>query len=191
MEIASVGLDNSIRFWDPESGGQKRLFRMETGWSSSLDYSNDGKWFCASNHEETLLFERDGNRPPIRVQGSSACFSPDNLRLAVTRSGTTKILNVENLEEELTINSSGSFLRFNPHGDQIALAHGNVVLIWDALTGDHIRTLRGHSDIVTDLAFSSAGEKIVTSSRDHTSKIWDLREQSSTAEFDCLMETVG
>jgi WD40 repeat protein len=45
--------------------------------------------------------------------------------------------------------------------------------LWDAETGQEIRTLSGHTDWVYFVAFSPDGKRVLTGSRDCTAKLWD------------------
>jgi WD40 repeat protein len=49
----------------------------------------------------------------------------------------------------------------------------STVRIWDAVTGTELQTLRGHSDGVWCVAFSSVGNNVVSGSRDKTVRFWD------------------
>src|SRR5262249_44367615 len=45
--------------------------------------------------------------------------------------------------------------------------------LWEISSGKELRTLRGHSQPISSLAFSPDGKRIATGSEDHTVKIWD------------------
>jgi WD40 repeat protein len=63
---------------------------------------------------------------------------------------------------------------FNPDGTRIVTASNDkTARIWDAVTGNEIKVLRGHKDYVTSAAFSPDGTRIVTASWDKTARIWD------------------
>jgi COMPASS component SWD3 len=47
------------------------------------------------------------------------------------------------------------------------------MILWDAYTGNNIRTLLGHTLYVSSVCFSSDDKKIVSGSYDHTIKVWD------------------
>jgi len=50
----------------------------------------------------------------------------------------------------------------------------NVVLIWDAATGENLSTFTGHSDLVSTLSWSPDGSRIISGSADTTAIIWDV-----------------
>jgi len=55
------------------------------------------------------------------------------------------------------------------------------VKVWDSRTGKLVRSFRGHKSVVTSVAFSPDGWRLVSGSRDHTVKVWDLTELEEVA----------
>ena len=47
-----------------------------------------------------------------------------------------------------------------------------TIKIWDANTGECLKTLEGHSSNVQSVAYSPDGTKIISGSQDTTIKIW-------------------
>ncbi len=45
--------------------------------------------------------------------------------------------------------------------------------IWDALSGQYIRTLNGHKSAINSAVFNSIGDKVLTASDDKTARIWN------------------
>ena len=45
--------------------------------------------------------------------------------------------------------------------------------VWDAVTGEIINTLTGHSGSVTSVSFSPDGSRIVSGSQDNSVRVWD------------------
>ena len=55
------------------------------------------------------------------------------------------------------------------------------VKLWDSHTGELRRSLRGHTGLVSSLAFAPDGTWLVSGSRDHTAKVWDLTSLDHSA----------
>ncbi|MEQ1906207.1 MAG: WD40 repeat domain-containing protein, partial [Pirellulaceae bacterium] len=63
---------------------------------------------------------------------------------------------------------------FSPDGNRIVSGSlDNTLKLWDAATGQGLRTLRGHTGWVSSVAFSLDGNRIVSGSSDTTLKLWD------------------
>ena len=63
---------------------------------------------------------------------------------------------------------------YSPDGKQIVTASADqTARIWDAATGQEVRTLSGHTGSVNSAAYSPDGTQIVTASDDQTARIWD------------------
>ena len=54
--------------------------------------------------------------------------------------------------------------------------------IWDSRTGKLVRSFRGHTGLVSSLAFSPDGRRLVSGSRDTTVKVWDLTQLDEVPE---------
>jgi WD40 repeat protein len=64
---------------------------------------------------------------------------------------------------------------YSPDGKKVATASGdNTIKIWDAESGNELRTLTGHSESVRSLAISPDGRQIVSGSNDKTIKLWNM-----------------
>jgi hypothetical protein len=47
------------------------------------------------------------------------------------------------------------------------------VKVWDTYTGQELHTLKGHTSVVTSVAFSPDGTRLASGSKDSTVKVWD------------------
>ena len=62
---------------------------------------------------------------------------------------------------------------YSPDGTKIISGSADeTIKIWDANTGECLKTLEGHLDIIWSVAFSLDGTKIISGSDDTTIKIW-------------------
>ncbi|KIK53578.1 hypothetical protein GYMLUDRAFT_178732, partial [Collybiopsis luxurians FD-317 M1] len=69
---------------------------------------------------------------------------------------------------------------FSPNGLKLVSGSADrTVCIWDALTGEQLLEMRGHTGWVFSAAFSSDGTKVISGSRDTTVRLWNAvtREQ--------------
>lgn len=81
---------------------------------------------------------------------------------------------------------------FSPNGRLIAAAYtsqpghfvkspsGYFIRLWDVETREIVRTLNGHKDMITSVAFSPDGATLASASADNTIKLWDTRTGDNT-----------
>jgi intraflagellar transport protein 122 len=63
-------------------------------------------------------------------------------------------------------------LCFKPDGQQLVVAAGLRVLVYDTADGDIVRTLKGHKATVYCVAYSADGKRFASGSADNTVVIW-------------------
>ena len=64
-------------------------------------------------------------------------------------------------------------IAFRHDGLRMATGAVHSVKVWDVVTGQEIMTLKGHTNIVTGLAYTPDGSRLISSSADRTLKLWN------------------
>ncbi|KAI0506295.1 WD40-repeat-containing domain protein [Xylaria bambusicola] len=146
--------------------------------------SLDGE-LVASAHEEDVIYiwnattgknQRTFHSPFIKW----IAFSPDSRILASTgKDRAIRIWDVATGQEQRAMISNYrcavmaiGLYRSDQH--LIASAGDEYVNLWDAITGEMLHILRGHSDEVMMLSFSPDGRLLVSIAKDDTIRLWDV-----------------
>jgi len=70
-------------------------------------------------------------------------------------------------------------VKFSNCGRYLASASADkTIMLWDAITGEHMFTFLGHSHGISDVAWSSRSDFICSASDDQTVRVWDVMERS-------------
>jgi len=84
----------------------------------------------------------------------------------------------ERYYNNLVIGTGGpiSHVRYSPNGRQFISCSWdiNTIKLWDANTGNLIRSFTGHKESITSLGFNSNGSQFLSGSSDNTIRLWDL-----------------
>ena len=65
---------------------------------------------------------------------------------------------------------------WSPDGKRLASAsYDKTVIVWDAQTGEEIRSLEGHSSFVLGVSWSPDGKRLASASYDKTVIVWDAQ----------------
>jgi WD40 repeat protein/serine/threonine protein kinase len=129
----------------------------------------------AENGKEIRSFKGDasGARP--------VAISDDGTRVVCIGPNRSIICSTENDEEVRLVIDTGLLwdVAFSPDGNRIVGGRDDgTVKIWDAASGEEVRTFKGHLGPVLSVAFSPDGNEILSGSADGTLKLWEATTNS-------------
>ncbi len=152
---------------------------------------------CQAGHVSVLTTPPAPTRPNLPTQASSTTavpspvplcfvsadlipisFTPDSEMLAIRTGSGVQIFNLKTMEEATFIEAPKQIVSaaLSPDGRTLAwsLEDHSIQLI-QVSDGKLLNTLKGHTDIVFKLRFSSNGDRLFSGSHDGSVRIWDKR----------------
>ncbi|AVH62652.1 MULTISPECIES: serine/threonine-protein kinase [unclassified Nostoc] len=192
--LASGSWDNTIKFWDVNTGKEIRTLIGHTNWVNSVAFSPDGKLLASGSADCTIKLWQVNTGIEIQTltghsdSVSSVAYSPrtattsnsQDRQLVASGSNdyTIKLWQIYTGRNIYTLTGHSFFINciaFSHDGETIASGSGdNTIKLWHVNTGREIRTLIGHSDSVWSIAFSQDRQFIASGSWDNTIKLWHL-----------------
>jgi len=145
----SSGLDKAVYLWDIKKG--KLLQELED--SSSAEYVS------ASVSADAQSAAAGGGDGVVRVWD----VAKKRLKYRLTRKNSEQYWSTT----------------FSPDGKILATGDTQQITLWDMNTGKIFEELKGHQNAVLSLHFSNDGQRLYSSSRDATIRVWDLKAKSS------------
>jgi WD40 repeat protein/tRNA A-37 threonylcarbamoyl transferase component Bud32 len=193
-------MDNEIHLWDVVSGSE--ICRLEghtdmpfAGVAFLPDghraVSGSGDIFAPSDDNTVRLWDLGTCREIHRFEGHTdklwdIAVGPDGRQVASgAHDGTLRLWDIESGEGRVALDVSPQAPRsvaFSPDGTVLAvgLAKGSSatpdygVRLVAPTTGQELRRLAGHVEVVADLAFSPDGQRLLSGSTDGDLILWDI-----------------
>ena len=189
--IASAGHDKIVKIWNVETAAELMVLRGHTHRITDAVFSPDSTRVVSSDAgaEGTVkVWEVSTGTELMTLRGHGngvycLAFSPDNKKIASgSQDETVKIWDAESGVELMTFSDAGfAFaVSFSPDSRHIVSGGGlsgfrGAIKIWNTQRPNEVRVLPGHEGGVRAAVFSPDGNAIISSGRDKTIKIWDLR----------------
>ena len=110
----------------------------------------------------------------------SVAFSPDGTTLAAGCFGQIYFVDPTAGEIKLKVDYRIFCLSYAPNGDMLAVGdQGANINVFNS-QGEKLQSpVRGHTDVVTSVCFSSDGKELTSGSQDSTVRTWDPATRAS------------
>jgi WD40 repeat protein/tetratricopeptide (TPR) repeat protein len=192
--IASGSEDQTVKLRDSAMCHDLLTLKGHTSSVSGVSFSPDGKRIASGSHDKTVKVWDAATGQNLRtLKGhrfgvTSLCFSPDGKRIASGSSDwTVKVWDAVTGQDLRTLKGhTGEVtgVSFSPDGKRIASGSprsrmpgqtwGSTVKVWDAATGQELRTLKWLTGEVRRVSFSPDGKRIVALDSRGEQIAWDL-----------------
>ncbi|HEX8793271.1 MAG TPA: serine/threonine-protein kinase [Polyangiaceae bacterium] len=189
--VATSSYDGSVRLCDAQTGEPRGFFQLGKERIPAVTFAPDGRELAAvTENGKLLLFDRGSGTVRQTIDAhktwiQDVVYSADGARvLTVGRQDhTARVWNVASGRLELELGGRKDNLlqgSFSPDGRFIAAAGvDHVATIWDARTGDLLRTIPGADFSAT---FSPDGRELLTTGYDGYAVVWDATLDQRSAE---------
>ena len=202
--LVSAAIDGTIRVWNVATGRQLKQFEADAVRSVQYThdgaklvatcgmYSTRGQKMAKSNGLLRILDAKTG-KELSQITGhqgyiTSVSLSADDKTLVTaSHDNTVRLWELaggkqlrkwtisQDLKEKWQDYNKQSYAALAPDGTNLAFSRPDrTVGIFDAATGQQLRTLKGHDKEIESLVFSPDGRTLATSGRDELLRLWDV-----------------
>ncbi|KPI43759.1 Beta-TrCP [Cyphellophora attinorum] len=182
--------DHTCLVWDMKDN-YRPIFRLVGHQLGVLDVCIDKRFIITCSKDATIkLWDRydgqllktlHGHRGPV-----NAVQVRGNLLASASGDGMAKLWRLEDgmcIKEFQSKDRGLACVEFSEDGRTI-FAGGNdkVIYEYDTITGQRVRELKGHDELVRSLHLDSANSRIISGSYDQSIKIWDVKKGESVED---------
>jgi WD40 repeat protein len=184
--------DQTVKVWDIQSGCELLTLKGHMGQVLAVAFSPDGRHVVTGGFDSTArIWDLDAVgemrtfKPPARkfdgAFGSSGLILPEVQAIsadagrALIDYDKPTVWDIASGKELFTLQGSqrGIAGAFSPDGRLIAAGSGNLVYLWDAITGGQRFALKGHTGLIGCVGFSPDSRVLITGGWDATARLWD------------------
>lgn len=194
--LLSGGTDKTLKLWDVSAGALVRTLEGHEDHIVSVAFSPDGTRLLSGSRDKTVKLWDAATGVLVRTFDthadgvSSVAFSPDGSQvLSGSKDKTLKLWDVGTGALVRTFTGHGApvlSVAFSPDGRHVLSGSGDnndrssgrtpdfTIRLWDAATGNLVRTFEGHTLEVSSVAFSRDGMQVISGSQDMTLRLWEV-----------------
>ena len=189
---------NKFYIFDSHSGEIVR--KLETGKDTLLlmgGWSPNGQLVAGGDYKGIIYFWEASSGELLRtldcpIVGHLIQWSPDGSKIGMLcydadiGINVIQVLDAETYQRLLTIEGDlmtdqYQWFRWSPDSTRVAISGGsdemgqvtNPVYVYDASSGEQVLNITGHTSQVSGIGWSPDGKRLVSSSTDDTTRIWD------------------
>lgn len=189
--IATASLDDTVRLWDAFSGNHIDTLTGHEHYALSVEYSPNGNTIVSRGWDGVIFWHVDDENDAVIMKGripkvTSPTYSSDGTTIAVGGyDGTVYQYDAADIETNSKLDPSteaksllsghqkwATCLTYSLDGTIIVTGNEDGVHLWDATTGQHNATYKGHTSIVSSVVLSPDGTTIVGGSVDRKVHFW-------------------
>ncbi|MEQ8788013.1 MAG: protein kinase [Pirellulaceae bacterium] len=186
-QLASAGDDGKVILWDVATAEPLRTFEGYGAAFRSVAFAPGGERLAAGAEDGSVLVwdAATGERLHLlTLHGrpvESLSWSSDGTLLAACDSPGLKVWRMPEADEVVSIAQDRTrAVAFSPNVSMLACGVGRDVQLYDVASWKRSAAMNAHADEIYGLAFSPEGERLATSSRTGTIKLWDVKTHQST-----------
>ncbi len=158
----------SLKIWDALSGNLLQTFKTDL---------KNSTWSFTWMQDDTQILSSGCDN--ISNPGRSAICTSNSLRLWDVASGESRWA-IIGPDSYVWSQDKQRILSFYHDPTPTLREEGDVIKIWDAVSGAHLFTLAGHSDLIQSAVWGKDGSTILSTSKDGESRFWQFKP---TGEF--------
>ncbi|MEO0707922.1 MAG: hypothetical protein AAF050_19960 [Cyanobacteria bacterium J06649_5] len=182
-QMATGGVDGTIRLWDTEGKQLTVLEKAHEGLIYNVAYSPDGTQIATNGFDGTVgLWDTQGKQLAVLEDPegyiSSVAFSPDGTQLVthgLSEDETARLWDAKGKQLAVLESHEGyiSSVAFSPDSTQLVTGGSDgTAHLWDT-RGKQLAVLDGHEGYISSVAFSPDGTQLATRAIDGTTRLWD------------------